>query len=85
MDRRTFLSRASLLGGALVFANNMGTAGVSKNSRVVQAQRSDVRTAAKKISGDAVQKLLDAAIENYFQRSRGWHGLNACKNMTWLA
>ncbi len=79
MNRRRFLkSVASLAGMGLsfkgrVFDSSKDGAGRSATnpgkttSRVVIAQRSDVRTSDRQLSGDAIQKLLDTTIENLFQ------------------
>ncbi len=79
MNRRHFLRSAAILSGEAFFlrSENLGSsiAGSgcpapnrgSDKSRVVIAQRSDVRTAARQLSGDAIQRLLDTTLENLFQ------------------
>jgi uncharacterized protein (DUF362 family) len=69
VDRRTFLKNSSLLAGAIITGREVEISQPTTLSRVVLAHRSDVRTSGNKISGDNVQKLLDSAVENYFQKT----------------
>ena len=81
MNRRDFLKKGTGIGSTLVLgAEGTIVCGQSKerseslqghdtNSRVISATREDVRNAAGKVGSEKVQKLLDTAMENFYQVS----------------
>jgi len=79
MNRRHFLKKGVHVGCSL-FLSTSGTIACSHNkdesqseslksscSRVVAATRGDLRNHADRLSSDNVAKLLDTAVENYFE------------------
>lgn len=69
MNRRTFIHKTALAAGA-AFSIKPGSipAQTAKTAKIVQSYRSDVRGKGGSPLGASIEKLLDTAMENYYQK-----------------